>query len=92
MSHREDNAEAGPVVAPPLSGRVITTNDLQAFAKRMRSKALWECNAGFYASEAEMAKNNAMQEIYEGIADELDAFFDFDSHLTTEERKARPYG
>ncbi len=56
------------------------------FAKMMRSAAHW-CNDGYYTTPAESAANSAKRDVYEEIANAIDAAFDFDSTLTREEMK-----
>lgn len=44
---------------------------LAALAKRLRSRAEW-CRDGWYSSETEIAKNAAVRETLEGIAEDIE--------------------
>lgn len=69
----------------------VTLEHMFTLAKRFRTKAEWECRDGWYDDTAEKAKNSAMKEVYEGVANEIDNLFDFDSGLTREELLKRSY-
>jgi hypothetical protein len=45
---------------------------LRTLALRLRSKAEWEFNGGYYTTEVEAAKNEAMKEVYQGVASEIE--------------------
>ena len=48
-----------------------TEEILAELAKRLRSRAEW-CRDGWYSSDAEVAKNAAVRETLEGIAEDIE--------------------
>lgn len=45
---------------------------LTELAKKLRSRADWECRDGYYATESEQAVNQAKRETLEGIAQDIE--------------------
>jgi hypothetical protein len=73
---------------PPDGAKMVTVGQMFDLAKRFRSKAYW-WRDGYYTTDAEAASNHAVRETFEGIAQELDELFGFDSQLTSNETRTR---
>ncbi len=76
---RDEDFKPSDEDLPSDSARAVTVGDMFTLARRLRSKAKWEISDGYYTTEAESAKNDAMREVYNGVAGEIDEFFGFDS-------------
>lgn len=79
---REDDFHPHMDEFPADADTPVTVGTLFVFARRLRSKAKWECRDGYYTTEAEVAKNEAMREVYEAISSELDELFGFNSQIS----------
>lgn len=45
---------------------------LRQLAEKLKSRAVWACRDGYYSSERESTRNEAIRETLEGIASDID--------------------
>jgi hypothetical protein len=52
---------------------------MEKIAREMRSAAKWDCNMGYYATEAEATAATAKEAVYINLANAIDNAFDLDT-------------
>jgi len=73
---------------PDDMAKAVTVGQLHVLAKRLRSRAYWMYD-DHYDTELDGVRNAAIKSVLEGLAEELDTLFGFDSQLTADEQRTR---